>query len=75
MVSTTIPIMDENLQLHHVPLFEDETNTAIIARMRDLLVETLSIKYDLTKKVVDALLMRKPAVGKGLVLKASTTRD
>ena len=75
MVSTTIAVMGEDLQLHHFSLSKDETNTAIIAHMREISVQDLSITHDFAKKIKYALLMRKPAVGKGLMLKVSTPRN
>lgn len=75
MVSTTIPIMGEDLQLHHLSLSKDETNAAIIAHMRELSMKDPSIIHDFANKIMCVLLMRKPAVGKGLVLKVSAPRN
>lgn len=74
MVST-IQIVVGNLQLHNFSLSEDETNAAIIARMRELSVKEPSITHDFAKKIMYALLISKPAVGKGLILKVNTIRN
>ncbi|KAL1593743.1 hypothetical protein SLS60_010475 [Paraconiothyrium brasiliense] len=71
MDSTTITIMGENFQSHHFRLFKDETNVEVIARMRQLLIKDHSITHDFARKIMHALLIREPAVGKGLVLKMS----
>ena len=67
--------MGESLELHHFSLSTDETNAAIIARMLELSTGNHSIMHRFAKKTMHALLMREPAVGKGLVLKASTPQN
>ncbi|KAF1829731.1 hypothetical protein BDW02DRAFT_634212 [Decorospora gaudefroyi] len=71
MVPTTIPIMGENSQLHLFSISKDETNAAIIVRMRKISVNDPSITNDFAKKIMYRLLIRKPVVGKGVVLKTS----
>lgn len=74
IATSTVLIIDEDLHVHHFILSEDEPNTAIITRMGGLSVEKHSTTYGLTK-VIYSLAMRKPAVGKGIVLKVGATRN
>lgn len=67
--------LSEDLQLHCLSMSTDETNAAIVARTRELLIGTRSNIHRFTKKIIDAVLMREPAVGKGLLLRVSTPRD
>ncbi|KAJ4413263.1 hypothetical protein N0V91_000237 [Didymella pomorum] len=69
MVSTTIPIVGEDLQLHYFSLSTDETNVDIMARMRELSTGNRSIMHRFAKNTMHALLMREPAVGKALALR------
>lgn len=72
VASTIIPIMAEDIYFHHFSLSKDETNTAIITRMRKLSVEDSSIAHKFARNIRDIILIRQPAVGTGLVLKVST---
>lgn len=72
MAPTTIPFMDQNLQLHYFTLSENESNGTIIARMRNLSTERSSTTSAITKQFLYALLMREFVVGKGIVLKVGT---
>lgn len=72
VASTIIPIMAEDNRFHHFSLSKDETNTAIITRMRELSVKDSSITHKFARNIRDIILIRQPAVGTGLVLKVST---
>lgn len=74
MVSTTIPIVGEDLQLHYFSLSTDETNVDIMARMRELSTGNRSIMHRFAKNTMHALLMREPAVGKALALRVSVPK-
>lgn len=72
IATSTMLMMDEALHIHHVILSSNESNSAIIARIRSLLAHERSDPQAFLRKIMNALLMRKHAVGKGLMLKVRT---
>jgi hypothetical protein len=72
IATSTMSMMDEDLHVHHLTLSSNESNSAIIARIRSLLAQEPSSSQAFLRKIMYALLMRKPAVGKGLMLKVRT---
>jgi hypothetical protein len=71
MASTIIPIVAE-VHFHHFSISKDETNAAIMSRMRELSVRDSPVAHKSMRNIRNIILMRQPAVGMGLVLKVST---